>query len=242
MKDRKSSGKKRYLLLGAAAGLLLSLGIQTYAQDALTAVTAWLRNDYRIEYNGEEQMLPKGYDILVYQDRTYLPLRYVGELVGAEIEWNPETHTASIHREESVDNPEIPDISDIIDTTGYSTLPQSIETLDYRITATALMGKDDNEGARLYLSLKNKSDTVLRLDQGSTVFTIDGKDYDYRDIDSLYYDNRWYTTYLEKDQETEGYLRLPKEAAGAFYVTITTNLTQDGKSEPIPVTFRLKME
>ncbi len=238
----KQTGKKRYLLLGAAAGLLLSLGIQTYAQDALTAVTAWLRNDYRIEYNGEEQTLPEGYDILVYQDRTYLPLRYIGAIVGAEIEWDSETHTAFIRREESADNPETPDISDTIDTTGYGTLPQSIETLEYRITATSLMGKDDSEGPRLYLSLKNKSDTVLRLDQGSTVFTIDGKDYDYRDIDSLYYDNRWYTTYLEKDQETEGYLRLPKEAAGAFYVTITTNLTQDGKSEPIPVTFRLKME
>ena len=122
MKDRKSSGKKRYLLLGAAAGLLLSLGVQTYAQDALTSITAWLRNDYRIEYNGEEQTLPEGYDILVYQDRTYLPLRYVGELVGAEIEWNPETHTASIRREESADTPETPDISDTIDTTGYGTL------------------------------------------------------------------------------------------------------------------------
>ena len=242
MKDRKSSGKKRYLLLGAAAGFLLSLGVQTYAQDALTSVAAWIRNDYRIEYNGEEQTLPEGYDILVYQDRTYLPLRHIGEMVGAEVEWDSETHTASIRREEPSDAPETPDISDTIDTTGYGTLPQSIETLDYRITATVLMGKDDREGARLYLSLKNKSDTVLRLDQGSTVFTIDGKDYDYRDIDSLYYDNRWYTTYLEKDQETEGYLRLPKEAAGAFYVTITTNLTQDGKSEPIPVTFRLKME
>ena len=114
----------------------------------------------------------------------------------------------------SSDAPETPDISDTIDTTGYGTLPQSIETLDYRITATVLMGKDDSEGARLYLSLKNKSDTVLRFDQGSTVFTIDGKDYDYRDIDSLYYDNRWYTTYLEKDQETEGYLRLPKRGSG----------------------------
>ena len=49
-------------------------------------------------------------------------------------------------------------------------------------------------------------------------------------------------TYLEKDQEAEGYLRLPKEASDASYVTITTHLTQDGKSEPIPVTFRLKME
>ncbi len=242
MKDRKSSGKKRYLLLGAAAGLLLSLGVQTYAQDALTSITAWLRNDYRIEYNGEEQTLPEGYDILVYQDRTYLPLRYVGELVGAEIEWNPETHTASIRREESADTPETPDISDTIDTTGYGTLPQSIETLDYRITATVLMGKDDSEGARLYLSLKNKSDTVLRLDQGATVFKIDGEEYDYGDVDSLYYDNRWYMTYLEKDQEAEGYLRLPEEASDASYVTITTHLTQDGKSEPIPVTFRLKME
>ena len=158
----------------------------------------------------------------------------MGELLGADIQWDKETNTASIRQEKPSDP------SDTIDTTGSGTLPQTVETPDYRITATALMGKNDTEGPRLYLSLKNKNDTVLRLDQGGTVFAIDGKDYDYGDIDSLYYDNRWYTTYLEKDQEAEGYLRLPKEAAGASYIMITTHLTQDGMSEPIPVTFRLK--
>ena len=228
----KTKGKKRYLVLGIAAGFLLSLGVQTYAQDAVSAVAAWIRNDYRIEYNGEEKKLPEGYQILVYQNRTYLPLRYVGELLGADIQWDGETNTASIFQEK---NP------GIIDTTGYGVLPQSVETLDYRITATALMGKDDTEGARLYLSLKNKSDSVLRLDQGSTVFEIDGKEYTYRDVDSLLYDSRWYTTYLEKDAEAEGYLRLPKEAKEASRITITFHLTQDGNTEPIPVTFRLKL-
>lgn len=228
----KTKGKKRYLVLGIAAGFLLSLGVQTYAQDAVSAVAAWIRNDYRIEYNGEEKKLPEGYQILVYQNRTYLPLRYVGELLGADIQWDGETNTASIFQEK---NP------GIIDTTGYGVLPQSVETLDYRITATALMGKDDTEGARLYLSLKNKSDSVLRLDQGSTVFEIDGKKYTYRDVDSLLYDSRWYTTYLEKDAEAEGYLRLPKEAKEASRITMTFHLTQDGNTEPIPVTFRLKL-
>ena len=228
----KTKGKKRYLVLGIAAGFLLSLGVQTYAQDAVSAVAAWIRNDYRIEYNGEEKKLPEGYQILVYQNRTYLPLRYVGELLGADIQWDGETNTASIFQEK---NP------GIIDTTGYGVLPQSVETLDYRITATALMGKDDAEGARLYLSLKNKTDSVLRLDQGSTVFEIDGKEYTYRDVDSLLYDSRWYTTYLEKDAEAEGYLRLPKEAKEASRITITFHLTQDGNTEPIPVTFRLKL-
>ena len=228
----KTKGKKRYLVLGIAAGFLLSLGVQTYAQDAVSAVAAWIRNDYHIEYNGEEKKLPEGYQILVYQNRTYLPLRYVGELLGADIQWDGETNTASIFQEK---NP------GIIDTTGYGVLPQSVETLDYRITATALMGKDDVEGPRLYLSLKNKSDAVLRLDQGSTVFEIDGKEYTYRDVDSLLYDSRWYTTYLEKDAEAEGYLRLPKEAKEASRITITFHLTQDGNTEPIPVTFRLKL-
>lgn len=228
----KTKGKKRYLVLGIAAGFLLSLGVQTYAQDAVSTVAAWIRNDYHIEYNGEEKKLPEGYQILVYQNRTYLPLRYVGELLGADIQWDGETNTASIFQEK---NP------GIIDTTGYGVLPQSVETLDYRITATALMGKDDAEGARLYLSLKNKTDSVLRLDQGSTVFEIDGKEYTYRDVDSLLYDSRWYTTYLEKDAEAEGYLRLPKEAKEASRITITFHLTQDGNTEPIPVTFRLKL-
>ena len=228
----KTKGKKRYLVLGIAAGFLLSLGVQTYAQDAVSTVAAWIRNDYHIEYNGEEKKLPEGYQILVYQNRTYLPLRYVGELLGADIQWDGETNTASIFQEK---NP------GIIDTTGYGVLPQSVETLDYRITATALMGKDDVEGPRLYLSLKNKTDSVLRLDQGSTVFEIDGKEYTYRDVDSLLYDSRWYTTYLEKDAEAEGYLRLPKEAKEASRITMTFHLTQDGNTEPIPVTFRLKL-
>lgn len=67
--------------------------------------------------------------------------------------------------------------------------------------------KDDQEGTRLYLHLKNKDESVLRLDQESVVFITDSTEYPYSAIDSLNYDNRWYTICLEKDGEAEGYLR-----------------------------------
>ena len=99
--------------------------------------------------------------------------------------------------------------------------------------------KDNVEGTRLYLTLKNKGDRVLRLDQDSTVFESGGKQYSYSAVDNRNYDLRWYTCYNEKNEEAEGYLRIPDELVGQNNVKITLNLTQDGISEPISVTFRL---
>ena len=223
-------GKKRYLAAGLVLGICISAGVQVFAQDAVQKITASVRNDYTIQYNGETQTLPPTYHILSYQDRTYLPIRYISDLLGADIDWDAKTNTITIEQKKTT--------LDTIDTTVYGKLPQSVETLNYRITAAILM-EDQEKGDRLYLHLKNKCDTVLRLDQSSVVFDIDGKEYPYSYVDSLNYDKRWYTKYLEKDEEMEGYIRLPKEADGAEKITITLNLTQDNVKEPIPVTFRI---
>ena len=223
-------GKKRYLTAGLALGICASIGVQVFAQDALQSITASMRDDYTIRYNGEIQSLPPTYHILSYQDRTYLPIRYVSDLLGTDIDWDRITNTITIEQKKTP--------SDVIDTTETGTLPQTIETVDYRITATVLM-KDEKEGDRLFLNLRNKNNTVLRLDQSSTCFEIDGKIYPYSTVDSLNYEKRWYTTYLEKDEEMEGYLRLPEIAVNTERITITLYLTQDGVTEPIPVTFRI---
>ena len=223
-------GKKRYLAAGLVLGICISAGVQVFAQDAVQKITASVRNDYTIQYNGETQALPPTYHIVSYQDRTYLPIRYISDLLGADIDWDGTTNTITIDQKKTP--------SDTIDTTVYGKLPQSVETLDYRITAAILM-EDREKGDRLYLNLKNKCDTVLRLDQSSVVFDIDGKKYPYSSVDSLNYDKRWYIRTLDKDEEMEGYLRLPEEARNAENITITLHLIQDDEKNPIPVTFRI---
>lgn len=223
-------GKKRYLAAGLALGICASVSVQVFAQDIIQSITASIRDDYTIRYNGETQSLPPTYHILSYQDRTYLPIRYVSDLLGADIDWNGTTNTITIEQKKTP--------SDVIDTTEAGTLPQTIETVDYRITASVLV-KDTSGEDRLYLHLKNKYDTTLWLDQSNVVFNIDGKTYPYSVIDSLNYDKRWYIQTLDKDEEMEGYLRLPQEARNAEMVQVTLHLIQDDESKPIPVTFRI---
>ena len=87
----------------------------------------------------------------------------------------------------------------------------------------------------------------MRLDQGSTVFDINGVKSKYQTVDPELYDKKWYTqiaygTDVEKDKnEIEGYIRLPKTITSKDMVTVTTNITIDGQSAPIPVTFKLDM-
>lgn len=223
--------KKKYILItGIIVGLLAGNGIQIFASDAIRHITAAVNETFQIKVDGEKTDLPDEYELLIYNNRSYLPLRAVADMVGADIFWNDEDQTIEINR--SNEN------CDKIDTTNSGKLPQSVETLDFKITARVLM-KDNVEGTRLYLTLKNKGDRVLRLDQDSTVFESGGKQYSYSAVDNLNYDLRWYTCYLEKNEEAEGYLRIPDELVGQNNVKITLNLTQDGISEPISVTFRL---
>lgn len=223
--------KKTFLLFGMITGLIIGVAVPSFAEDAVKHVTAAVNETFQIEVDGEMADLPEGYELLVYQNRSYLPLRAVADMVGADITWREDSRRILIQQKKN--------ICDKIDTTASGKLPQSIETLDYKITASALM-KDDQEGTRLYLHLKNKDESVLRLDQESVVFITDSTEYPYSAIDSLNYDNRWYTICLEKDEEAEGYLRLPKKLAGSRNVKIMLNLTQDGNSDPISVTFYLE--
>ena len=95
-------------------------------------------------------------------------------------------------------------------------------------------------GSALCYSTGDYYVSIVDLDQESVVFITDSTEYPYSAIDSLNYDNHWYTICLEKDEEAEGYLRLPKKLAGSRNVKIMLNLMQDGNSDPIPVTFYLE--
>ena len=71
-------------------GLLLGLGVQTFAADSIRHVTASINETFRFVVDGEETELPEEYDVLVYNNRTYLPVRAVGDMLGAQIDWNGE--------------------------------------------------------------------------------------------------------------------------------------------------------
>lgn len=251
--------KKRYFALGMALGIAVTAGAQVYAADTVNTVTAYLRNSFSITYDGEVQD-KKDYDLLVYKDRSYMPVRYLSEMLGCDVKWDEAAKSITIAKPAETPKATVPDNekpsqnggkTPVLDNTGYGTLPQSKETLDYKLTATFLgveQDSDNPEGRCLYIRLTNKSDNKnMRLDQGSTVFDINGVKSKYQTVDPELYDKKWYTqiaygTDVEKDKnEIEGYIRLPKTITSKDMVTVTTNITIDGQSAPIPVTFKLDM-
>lgn len=78
-----------------AFALLVSAGFAAGAAAASMAepVTAFVRRDYQVLLNGEKKHVG---DVLIYNNVSYLPLKSLGELLGAEIAFDAATRTIRV--------------------------------------------------------------------------------------------------------------------------------------------------
>lgn len=67
-----------------------------FANDIIQRVDAYLRPDYSFVLNGEPLALES--PALIYNDRTYLPLKELGNLLGANVLWRGDTKTIFINK------------------------------------------------------------------------------------------------------------------------------------------------
>ncbi len=85
---RKKVALLAFLLTGAfAAGAAASNGIER--------VDAFLRPDFKLIVDGKTAQLNN--PILVYNDTSYLPIREISGLLGADVNWNNSSYTAYIN-------------------------------------------------------------------------------------------------------------------------------------------------
>ena len=196
-------------------GLLLGLGVQTFAADSIRHVTASINETFRFVVDGEETELPEEYDVLVYNNRTYLPVRAVGDMLGAQIDWNGETEEILIQK---------PVYGNETDISEYKSLPQSYETTDYRLT---LMSSSDNLGSdkltRIFFRLTGFGQADYRIQPSGIALTADGKSYtNYSsDIDLSLQDRKLYTTYISEGEELDSYITLPEDIKNAKEIKVT---------------------
>lgn len=266
----KRNGKIRYTALGMALGMAVTGGTLVYADDVFKTVSTYLTNDVKIEYNGEAQTLPAGYNILNYDSRTYVPLRYVSELLGADVEWDNDTRSVIINQEKeagsgdsentNTDPAPTPQISDRIDTTATGELPQAVETIDYRVKATKFTddrNKDKDgyvaKGPALYIQIANKhDDETMTLQAYKTKFTVTNKkgtkEYTYiTDVDRDYKDSTWDEQKCGKEGGDDsnvlnGYIRMPMTIQYTDTVDVTLYLYYGyNNNDLIPVTLHLDM-
>lgn len=231
--------KFKYVFTGLIIGIILSISTSVLAV-ANSAISAWLADYITFEFNGIKEKVPDGYSILIYQDRTYVPARFVAEKLGADVKWDDANKTVQItEKQKEVNDIEANDKNDndqtTIPTKVYYRLPYTRYDQDKIITIKATEIGDDY--TRVYLSMENKATKPLQIVQDRTKIEVDGKEYLMRDIPIYKYDVRWYKN-VEEDQTVEGYIVFPvvPEDSKELKIKITV-LTNDGSYDSEEIEF-----
>lgn len=94
--------KYRQFIMGLIIGALTMVSVGVFANSsAHQQITAWLVNNVQFIFNGEYKSIPEEYGgVIIYQDRTYVPTRFIAENVGAEINWDDASRTVNIRSPE----------------------------------------------------------------------------------------------------------------------------------------------
>ncbi|NOU95281.1 hypothetical protein GC093_18920 [Paenibacillus sp. LMG 31456] len=144
---------KRVLIAGTLLGSTFTAGV--FAEDVLQRVEAYLRPDFNIVLDGSPVKLNG--PTLIYQDSSYLPLKELGNLLGANILYKDVNKTIYIN---SRINPEqIVDEKDLTTDEFKLKNPNSIMVnylgADYPLLLTNAEDKNNNSTKLLYYRLSD---------------------------------------------------------------------------------------
>lgn len=89
--------KIKYTTLGFILGVILFMGLGfIYANSNAKEILAHF-NNIKITVNGQQIETDVKAPPFIYNDRTYVPLRFVSEALGADVGWDSKTKTAIIN-------------------------------------------------------------------------------------------------------------------------------------------------
>lgn len=255
----------RQFLAGIIIGLLCALPCGALAK-VTQQVSAWAAEQISFVFDGEKKELPAGYTVLLYNDHTYVPARFVAEKLGAKVDWLEDAQTVKIsslpcpvcqEREAGEKDAEVdpvePQPQDPADKDkdenkqperDYRRLPLTKVFHDMEVTVTLIADEDATQEnySRIYVHLENKGDTPLQFQQRKTKAIIDGEEYLTTAVPDYKFDDRWYHD-IRKDQKEEGYVVLPfvPEDAEEMLLELIV-LYNDAAQETKTVEFAIKLK
>lgn len=229
---------KQFIAGIIVGGVLLSGGNALANNTSLPTIMGWAK--YLI--NGEEKQLPSGYTTLNFEGHTYVPTRFIAEELGADVKWDENTKTISINSrvnneeeikddsdEEVIEekpNDETEDSSNQ-DSEKYDQLPVS-KTID-GVRVEIYSVEDESNYTKFYAIVKNTTENLVQLNQGSAYFESELDTYANKDIRGgvMYWkDTAWFSD-IGEDEDSQGYIMLPPipedERQGKFYVEVYEN-------------------
>lgn len=125
LKSRKTAGFAMIL------GMMLCFAMGAYAADGFKTVEAVVRSDFNVKVDGSSVEMDSS--PLVYNNRTYLPLAELGQMIGTDIAWEGETKTIYINRLVDVDPVYEVEENDAFDATYFMNMTASYQGREHPV-------------------------------------------------------------------------------------------------------------
>ncbi|MDF2545621.1 MAG: hypothetical protein K0R93_519 [Anaerosolibacter sp.] len=240
--------KVKYVAMGMVIGSIVTMSSQGFANTPINPVTAFVSNLIQFDINGEKAELPSDYEVLIYKDRTYVPVRFISEQLGAIVDWNDDTKVIKIESQIKEEKPTGHNSDSTVDDNtqedeikkDYKKIPVTYNDIDMLLGISAITETDDEW--KVHMILENKGTTPLQIQPGETKIVVDGKEYFMKDVPLNKLDTKWYSD-VREEERLEGYISLPKLHKDPQKLDLkVTVLKNDGRDRKNEVEFNILLD
>lgn len=142
--------KFKQLVTGVViGGVLASTGV-VFASGQVNFV------NYEFKFNGVQKPVPEGYTVLEYQDRTYVPARFVAENMGGTVEWDENSKTVII-KNNGITKAELNELGQNVEIVRYVSFVNELDDLMFTTIRIATDPQNANQVADLTKRIDEKS-------------------------------------------------------------------------------------
>lgn len=228
------------LVLGIITGSAVTITATAIASEYPTTIVS-IANDVLFKINDKLVGSPSDQPALIFNNRVYVPIRFVAEQIGCEVEWDlpnrkvvvnsPEQEVQIIEKEIIKEVPVYIDSSEDPDRVAYSKLPVTRNTQLYKIEVVGIDNRDESFGSdkstKVFVNIKNKDENSrIQVVQNDCRLIVDGKKYKPYGVSNTW-DKNWYND-LPYDNEHEGYLIFDQAPEGYEKCTLEIALRING--------------
>lgn len=86
----------RMFVVGAITGALLATSVSAIGASTIQKISAYVRSDFALTVDGQPKKMQN--DPVIFNDRTYIQLRELGELLDKKVDFDPKTNTIIIQK------------------------------------------------------------------------------------------------------------------------------------------------
>ncbi len=209
----KRSKTLRTLALGFVLGAACM--VTTNAVGASRTVSAIINDNLFFRINGEFSKATDENPILNYNSRIYVPVRFIAEKLGCDVEWDATTQTVVVRgaepKTEYIEVEKVVEVEKIVyvddETSGenavYKKLPAKYRGSQYEVEATSVIRSESRESTKVYVEVFNEREENLQIEQKHTTLVVDGKEYK---ISNMIHDwdNVWHND-ISHNEDVEGF-------------------------------------